>query len=86
MIEKLFEYPEEGEVKWVWCPGIVERSTMKKDNTTIVATVKWDINCIGEGEADVTKSEILKKNLWNLDKPKPGAWREDLHHLMRTFD
>ena len=39
-LEKLFEYPEEGEVKWVWCPGIVERSTMKKDNTTIVAIVK----------------------------------------------
>ena len=59
---------------------------MKKDNTTIVATVKWDIDCIGEGEADVTESEILKKNLWNPDKPKPGAWREDLRHLMRTFD
>ena len=40
-IEKNFKYPEEGEVKWVWCPGIVERSpTMKKDNMIIVATVK----------------------------------------------
>ena len=74
-IEKLFVYPEEGEDKWVWCwcAGIVQKAMTKKDDKTNVATIKWDKNSIGEGEADVTESEILKKNKWNPDKPKPDA-------------
>ena len=85
-IEKLFVYPEEGEDKWVWCAGIVQKAMTKKDDNTIVATIKWDKNSIGEGDADGTESEILKKNRWNPDKPKPGAWREDLRHLMKNTE
>ncbi len=66
-LEKLFVYPEDGEDKWVWCAGIVDKASMKKYGKTIVATIKWDVNCIGEGEAKVTESEILKKNMWNPD-------------------
>ena len=61
-IEKLFVYPEEGEDKRVWCAGIVQKASAKKNDNTIVATIKWDKNSIGEGEGDVTESEILKKN------------------------
>ena len=58
----------------------------KKDDNTIVATIKWDKNSIGEGKVDVTESEILKKNRWNPDTPKPGVWREDLRCLMKNTE
>ena len=60
-LEKLFIYPEDGEDKWVWCAGTIEKASMKSNGETIVATIKWDQSCIGEGEADVTESELLKK-------------------------
>ena len=85
-IEKLFVYPENGEDKWVWCAGVVEKASMKEDKKTIVATIQWDKDTIGEGEADVTESELLKKGNWNPDKPTPGAWREDLRHLKKKID
>ncbi len=50
-----------------------------------MATIKLDANFIREMEADVTESKILKRNMWNPDKSKPGAWREDLLHLVKKM-
>ena len=82
-IEKLFEYPEEGELKLIWCPGIVSK-VIKKDDKLIKADIEWDPELIGEGEA-TESTELLKKHLWNLSKPKEGAWRQDLRHKLRKF-
>ena len=80
-IEKLFLYHEEEEEKLVWVPGVVVR-VIHKNCEKITALVKWDANSIGEGEADESDEE-LKKNLWNPDQPKAGAWRQDVRHLMK---
>ena len=80
-IEKLFLYHEEEEEKLVWVPGVVVR-VIHKNCEKITVLVKWDANSIGEGEADES-DEDLKKNLWNPDQPKAGAWRQDVCHLMK---
>ena len=82
-IEKLFEYPEEGELKLIWCPCIVSK-VIKKDDKLIKADIEWDPEFIGEGEA-TESTELLKKHLWNPSKPKEGAWRQDLRHKLRKF-
>ena len=83
-LEMLFEYPEEGETKLIWCPGIVLK-VVKRDDKVIKAEIKWDSDFIGEGEGDET-TEKLKKNMWNREKPKQGAWREDLRHKLRKIN
>ena len=80
-IAKIFLYHEEEEEKLVWVPGVVVR-VIHKNCEKITALVKWDANSIGEGEADESDEE-LKKNLWNPDQPKAGAWRQDVRHLMK---
>mgnify|MGYP006922977555 FL=1 len=82
-IEKLFEYPEEGELKLIWCPGTVLK-VIKRDDKLIKADIEWDPEFIGEGEA-TESTELLKKHLWNPSKPKEGAWRQDLRHKLRKF-
>ena len=82
-IEKLFEYPEEGELKLIWCPGKVLK-VIKKDDKLIKADIEWDPEFIGEGEA-TESTELLKKYLWNPSKPKEGAWRQDLRHKLQKF-
>ena len=82
-IEKLFEYPEEGELKLIWCPGTVLK-VIKRDDKLIKADIEWDPEFIGEGEA-TESTELLKKHLWNPSKPKEGAWRQDLLHKLRKF-
>ena len=46
-LEMLFEYPEEGETKLIWCPGIVLK-VVKRDDKVIKAEIKWDSDFIGE--------------------------------------
>ena len=82
-IEKLFEYPEEGELKLIWCPGKVLK-VIKKDDKLIKADIEWDPEFIGEGEA-TESTELLKKHLWNPSKPKEGAWRQDLRHKLQKI-
>ena len=83
-IEKLFEYPEESELKLIWCPGIVLKVN-KKDEVQIKIDIKWDIAFIGQGEADESE-EILKNNAWNPEKPKKGSRRQDVRDRMRKID
>ena len=75
-IKKLFSYNEDDETKLIWCPGVVTKVISKGDKE-IIASIKWDRDYIGIGEADVSK-EKLNKNKWNPDKPRAGAWRQDL--------
>ena len=60
-IEKLFEYPEESELKLIWC---IVSKVIKKDDKLIKADIEWDPEFIGEGEA-TESTELLKKHLWN---------------------
>ena len=77
-LEKLFIYTEEDESKLIWCPGVVTKVVSRGDKQ-IIATIKWDRDYIGIGEADESK-EKLEKGKWNPDKPRAGAWRQDLRH------
>ena len=40
-IKKLFEYPEEGELKLIWCPGTVLK-VIKRDDKLIKSDIEWD--------------------------------------------
>ena len=82
-VEKLFEYPEEGELVLIWCPGIVSK-VIKKDDNLITADIEWDPDFIEQGEA-TESTELLKKHIWNPSKPKEGAWRQDLRHKLQKF-
>ena len=77
-LEKLFIYTEEDESKLIWCPGVVT-TVVSRGDKQIIATIKWDRDYIGIGEADESK-EKLEKGKWNPDKPRAGAWRQDLRH------
>ena len=59
-------------------PRSGDYSCFKRDKQ-IIATIKWDRDYIGIGEADESK-EKLEKGKWNPDKPRAGAWRQDLRH------
>ena len=48
-IEKLFEYPEESELKLIWCPGIVLK-VIKKDNKLIRRTLDGTQSLLERGE------------------------------------
>ena len=50
-----------------------------------MASIKWDEDMIGARESD-EYDESLYKTKWNPDKPDPGAWRQDLRHLMLKMD
>ena len=83
-LEKLFIYPEDEEDKLIWVPGMVTE-VLSRNDEKIVASVKWDKDMIGEGESDESDEQLLKSK-WNPDTPKPGAWRQDLRHLMLNID
>jgi hypothetical protein len=53
---------------------------LKKDKDGTKVVVKWDQQYIHENEWDES-TELLKRTQWNPEKPKNGAWREDLRHL-----
>ena len=83
-LEKLFIYPEDEEDKLIWVPGRVTE-VLSRNDEKIVASVKWDKDMIGEGESDESDEQPLKSK-WNPDTPKPGAWRQDLRHLLLNID
>ena len=83
-LEKLFVYPEDEEDKLIWVAGVVTE-VLSRSGEKILASIKWDEDMIGEGESDESDEQLLKSK-WNPDTPKPGAWRQDLRHLMITID
>ena len=83
-IEKLFTYIGDEEDKLLWIPGEVIEVLTRYDNK-IVASIKWDEDMIGARESDES-DESLYKTKWNPDKPDPGAWRQDLQHLMLKME
>ena len=83
-LEKLFVYPEDEEDKLIWVAGVVTE-VLSRSGEKILASIKWDEDMIGEGESDESDEQLLKSK-WNPDTPKPGAWRQDLRHLMITIE
>ena len=83
-IEKLFAYKKDDEDKLTWVPGVVT-NVLSRNDEKIVATIKWDEKMIADGESDES-DEHLFKNKWNPSLPKPGAWRQDLRHLMLKIE
>ena len=76
------EAPEES--RFMWCCGVVQR-VKRRDEKMILADVKWDRGFIASGESKLTE-EVLKKSLWNPEKPNKGAWRQDLREYKRKIN
>ena len=81
-IEKLFTYIGDEEDKLVRIPGEV---ILTRNDKKIMASVKQDEDKIG-AEESAEPDEYLYKTKWNPDKPDPGAWRQDLQHLMLKIE
>ena len=47
----------------------------------IMTEIKWDKECIACSEPEMTK-ELLKKSLWNPERPTKGAWRQDMQEYL----
>ena len=74
-LEKLFEYTEpDGSVLVTWCHG--EIISVKNEKNGIFK-VKWNEECIGDGEKDWSFEKLLKSK-WNPNKHTKGSWREYL--------
>ena len=65
-----------------WCQGTISRIVREKNNC-IWVDVKWDKECLKQGDADMT-TERLMKSKWNPTTHEHGSWRENLHHLTKT--
>ena len=63
-----------GEKENDWYYGVVVDIVNQKNR---VVTIKWDDECLHEGDAKITKQKLNVK-MWNMKKPKAGAWRQYL--------
>ena len=80
-IEMVFSYPGENEDnRLMWCCGEVTR-VKKRNDTEMVVDIKWGKDFVAEGENEKGE-EILKKGLWNPEKPRKGAWRKDMQEFL----
>lgn len=71
-VEMMFLYNDEnGESLTNWYHGTVNKVLNKK---TKAVKVKWDCECLGDGDKEETKEKLLPSK-WNPDKPL-NRWRE----------
>ena len=65
-----------------WCQGTVVRLIKyKEDQNHLKMEVRWDEECLREGDMKLSVEKCLKSK-WNPEKHTKGAWREDLHQLV----
>jgi hypothetical protein len=57
----------------------VKKLVREKENSYMIVEVKWNSDCLGEGDPITTK-EKLSHSQWNPDRSITRGWREDLHH------
>ena len=68
----------------MWYYGVVER-VEKRDDRMIEVDVRWSEEFIACGESDLIE-ELLRKHLWNPEKPEKGVWRQDAHGYLRIIE
>ena len=72
-IEMLFRYNNEDGTTYVnWCNGVIISILNEK---SYYVKVRWNQECLGQGEPNITKEKLLASN-WNPNKAAKGAWRE----------
>jgi hypothetical protein len=84
-IDKLFVRSHDGVDCPMWAQGVVQSLLSKNvsdESSFIKVTVKWNDDCVRDGEAKVTREKLLRSK-WNCETHKLGVWRrrENLHHL-----
>ena len=85
-IDKLFIRSDEGDDYPMWSQGVVDKlicKSVSEESSFVKVEVKWNADCVMEGEAKVTKEKLLKSK-YNLETHTYGVWREDLHHKVLT--
>ena len=71
-IEMMFEQMgNDGEKEIDWYYGGVDIVNAKKR----VVEIEWDDACLHEDDGKTTKQKLNVK-MWNMKKPKAGAWRQ----------
>ena len=69
----LFQYDsEDGTTYDNWCNGDIISILNEKSN---YVKVRWNQECLGQGEPDITKEKLLASK-WKPNKAAKGAWRE----------
>jgi hypothetical protein len=81
-LDMCFMYNDDSDDILQWCQGTISRIVREKNNC-IWVDVKWDKECLKQGDADMT-TERLMKSKWNPTTHEHGSWRENLHHLTKT--
>ena len=85
-IEMCLSYCDgEGNETLQWCRGCINTILRDKSesNNSIEVKIKWNNDCIQEGDVNLTK-ELLKKKNYNTEFHRNGSWREDLRHLLNN--
>ena len=83
-IDMCFSYGDDDEEVLQWCQGKVVR-VLKVDKTFVVVEIKWDKECLREGDREVTRDKLMRSK-WNSNKHEQGTWRENLHHMAKTAE
>lgn len=81
-IDVLFIRSDEGDDYPMWSQGVVDKlicKSVSEESSFVKVDIKWNADCVMEGEAEVTREKLLKSK-YNLETHTRGVWRQDLHH------